>query len=324
LSEPAEVHKAGRGRPSWPSPAIAVLAGTAVAALVWIAVPRAPETAADGQRVPVSTAPQAAPGLRWADLRAEHARVLAPLRDAWDSLEREQQDKWVELAALFPRLAADERALVQQRMGEWARMSADDRRRARLQFRQASTLTPEQRLERWQAYQNLPPEQRQALLEQAVRDAPKPAVRTRPVAVPSKSTVVEAPPASPQRPVTQALVQAAPGATTKPLLRGDEPPLHQQTGLPKLAATPEFVDRSTLLPRRGAQAAHMRDPWAAVAIVPGATAEPSHATESATAAGGDAAAPSSASGATSPAPTADAAPAVAPAAGPPPHAPTPP
>jgi len=33
------------------------------------------------------------------------------------------------------------------------------------------------------------------------------------------------------------------------------PPAHQQTGLPKIAATPEFVDRTTLLPQRGAQGA---------------------------------------------------------------------
>jgi hypothetical protein len=34
-----------------------------------------------------------------------------------------------------------------------------------------------------------------------------------------------------------------------------QPPAHQQTGLPKIAATPGFVDPVTLLPRRGPQGA---------------------------------------------------------------------
>jgi hypothetical protein len=36
--------------------------------------------------------------------------------------------------------------------------------------------------------------------------------------------------------------------------------MHHQAGLPKVAATPAFVDSATLLPRRGAQAAPVRTP----------------------------------------------------------------
>jgi hypothetical protein len=36
--------------------------------------------------------------------------------------------------------------------------------------------------------------------------------------------------------------------------------LHQQVGLPKVAATPGFVDAETLLPQRGAQGAAARSP----------------------------------------------------------------
>ena len=58
--------------------------------------------------------------------------------------------------------------------------------------------------------------------------------------------------AQPPRPVAPTLVQAAPGATTTLITRRPSPPPHQQTGMPKIAATPEFVNQSTLLPRRGA------------------------------------------------------------------------
>jgi hypothetical protein len=36
------------------------------------------------------------------------------------------------------------------------------------------------------------------------------------------------------------------------------PPVHTQAGLPKLAATPNFVDPATLLPKRGPQGAASR------------------------------------------------------------------
>ena len=52
--------------------------------------------------------------------------------------------------------------------------------------------------------------------------------------------------------------QAKPGATTTAMTSRPQPPAHQQPGLPKIAATPGFVDPSTLLPRRGPQGAAVR------------------------------------------------------------------
>src|SRR4029453_3048865 len=46
--------------------------------------------------------------------------------------------------------------------------------------------------------------------------------------------------------------------STTLMSRRPTPPAHQQTGLPKIAATPGFVDRSTLLPQRGPQGAAAR------------------------------------------------------------------
>jgi hypothetical protein len=54
------------------------------------------------------------------------------------------------------------------------------------------------------------------------------------------------------------VIQAAPGATTTLVTRRPTPPAHQQAGLPKIAATPEFVNKSTLLPQRGPQGAAVR------------------------------------------------------------------
>lgn len=208
--------------------------------------------------VPVSA------GVAWSELRPDQAHALAPLSGIWASLDPEQQRKWLELGARYPRLSAADQQLLHDRMREWAAMSPQERQRARIQFHQASQLSAEERLQRWQAYQALTPEERQRLASPPdARGAAAPS-RSGPAAG-TKSTVVAPPPAVPPRPVAPATVQAAPGATTRPLTRADEPPLHQQPGLPKLPATPDFVDRSTLLPRRGAQAAPVRDPAAPAA-----------------------------------------------------------
>jgi hypothetical protein len=76
----------------------------------------------------------------------------------------------------------------------------------------------------------------------------------------SKRNIVANPslPAAPVKPVAPTVVQAAPGATTTLVTRQPAPPSHQQAGMPKIAATPGFVDRNTLLPQRGAQSAGVR------------------------------------------------------------------
>lgn len=240
--------------------------GGTASARSWLAVPltvlgvlatlpvQAQRPVAVPQFVPVSA------GVPFSDLPPEQVRALAPLAGVWSSLDGEQQRKWIELGARSSSMSAGEQRLLHERMREWAAMSPQDRQRARVQFQQASQLSPQERLERWQAYQSLPPEQRLRIVPApdgaAGRTAPLPPKST------AKSTLV-APPAAPAvRPGPRAAVQAVPGATTRPLTRTDDPPLHQQTGLPKLVATPDFVDRSTLLPKRGAQAAPVREPTA--------------------------------------------------------------
>ena len=72
----------------------------------------------------------------------------------------------------------------------------------------------------------------------------------------------------PPKQVAPTLVQAGPGATTTPITRRPMPPAHQQSGMPKIAATPEFVNRSTLLPKRGPQAAAVTPASAVAPVAP--------------------------------------------------------
>ena len=208
-------------------------------------------------------------GVLWQDLGASHRAALKPLEKDWHSIGPEQKQKWVELVARFPALTPDERSRVQARMTEWAQLSPRERGQARINFQEAKQVSPQDRQAQWDAYQALPAEQKRQL---AARAAPMPKESARPtnlgVSRPAsassfvdetpaaKSNIVPNPAhAQPPRQVAPTVVQAAPGATTTLITKRPVPPSHQQTGLPKIAATPEFVDRATLLPQRGPQGA---------------------------------------------------------------------
>ena len=202
-----------------------------------------------------------ADGPAWASLSAQQRSVLAPLQRDWHSIGAPRKAKWLEVAARFPAMPAEERERVQERMADWARMTPAERGRARLNFQESKQFTREQKQERWEAYQALPDAQRQALAE-----------RAKPAADPRKATADAAPLAASTprktaeqartgasaplvKPVAPTIVQAKPGATTTLMTRPAAPPAHQQPGQPKIAANPEQVNRQTLLPQLGPQAA---------------------------------------------------------------------
>jgi hypothetical protein len=202
----------------------------------------------------------------WARLNPQQRSVLAPLERDWSQVTPAQQQKWVEVANRYNTLPPDEKARVQQRMGEWSKLSPQDRARARLNFQEARQLGREERQQQWDAYRALPPEQRRELAERALPadNAPKRALRSPTDDTAGvKSNVVRSPLAPPARPVGPTVVQRGSGATTNLVSKPAAPPLHQQAGLPKVAATPGFVDSATLLPQRGAQGAAVRAPGAA-------------------------------------------------------------
>src|SRR5262249_29362160 len=154
---------------------------------------------------------------------------------------------------------------------------------ARLRFEEARQVPATDRSARWQEYQALPPEERERFAARAARAASSPAgadgaarkppsrdskeakanLVPNPALAPAARTA--APPQAPE-PVGPARGAAAPGATTTRLPRQPTPPPHQQSGMPKIAATPEFVHRSTLLPKRGPQAAAVASSPAAPAV----------------------------------------------------------
>ncbi len=227
---------------------------------------------------PVPVPAQGEEGVRWQSLTKAQREILAPLEGEWPSIDSLRKQKWIAIAGRFQTLGPAEQARITARMSEWARLTPAERGQARLRFEEARTVPAPDRSARWEAYQALPPDARQRLAERAsastataAPEAPRREAARRDASPgraasslrdardgrEAKANVIPNP-ASVQpglRQVAPGMVQAAPGATTMPMTRRPTPPPHQQTGMPKIAATPEFVNRSTLLPKRGPQAA---------------------------------------------------------------------
>ena len=210
-------------------------------------------------------------GVRWQRLKPTQREALKPLQQEWPQIDAARKQKWIELADRLPSMPSEERARVQERMADWAELTPTERGQARLRYQEARQLPPGDRRSRWEAYQALTPQQKKELAARAAADrAPKGGTsdprglagarfERRKEAAESKSNIVGNPSYAPAlRAVGPTTVQAAPGATTTFITRRPAPPPHQHTGLPKVAATPEFVDRSTLLPQRGPQGAAVR------------------------------------------------------------------
>jgi hypothetical protein len=205
-------------------------------------------------------------GPAWASLNAAQQQALAPLQRDWAGLDANRKQKWLVVATRFPSLPPAERVRVQQRMTEWTRLSQPERDKARLGFTETRKVTPEERQAKWQAYQALPEAERQSLAAKSQPNgkSTSPQVtkstainpgQVAPVGAMTKRNLVQAPPTDQVKPVAPLVVQANPGATTSNISARPQRPSHNQAGLPKIAATPGYVDAATLLPKRGAQGA---------------------------------------------------------------------
>lgn len=206
--------------------------------------------------------PQTGPA--WSELSASERQALQPLQSQWSSIDNTRKQKWRDVAARYPGLPAVQQTRLHERMVEWATLTPVQRNTARIGFEELRKLPATERQTRWDAYQNLPADQRQALSTQAsnrpaAASAPQAAaVRKTPAmdSLQAKSNIVTIPqPTARPQSVAPGTVQAGVGASTRPISKPPTPPRHQQAGLPKIAATPEFIQNETLLPQRGPQGA---------------------------------------------------------------------
>lgn len=211
---------------------------------------------------PAAVSATVAQELRWRDLTPLQQVSLKSLEQDWAGMDVPRRQKWVQVADRLPRMLPAEQARVQARMVDWAKLTPQQRGQTRLNFQEAKQLPRQDRQARWDAYQSLSQEQKRELAARAVPSSVassasirKPAATGRDISQ-VKSNIVPNPVfANRPNAISPTVVRASPGATTTIISKPPTPPSHQQTGMPKIAATPAFVDKATLLPLRGPQGA---------------------------------------------------------------------
>ncbi|MFO1339306.1 MAG: DUF3106 domain-containing protein [Burkholderiaceae bacterium] len=208
---------------------------------------------------------QPAAGPAWNELSPAQRTALAPLQGEWPRIDRDRKQKWLEVASRFGSMPPEQQARVRERMSNWAKLSPEQRGEARVNFQQSKQVSPADRQARWEAYQALPPERRAELAERAkpasvAPQGPARALRQAPLSAQAPKSNLVAPATAAPRPIGPTVVQGGAGATTTLVSRTPTPPVHQQPGQPKIVANPKLVDRATLLPKAGPQAAGARPP----------------------------------------------------------------
>ena len=99
----------------------------------------------------------------WTALTPEQQTALAPLAAQWPGMSPEQQSHWLALAQSYRSMSADAQASLQSRMREWAALTPQQRAQARQSFDEARSVPADEKKLRWEAYQHLPPQERERL-----------------------------------------------------------------------------------------------------------------------------------------------------------------
>lgn len=133
----------------------------------------------------LSSAATPAPAPTWAQLDADKKQILAPLEQEWDRMTSDRRKKWSGIAKRYPKMKPAEQERVQQRMIDWVRLSPQQRREARENYRKLGKLNADKKADlaqRWAEYQALPEAERNSLV--APPQNPEPKRRSRSVATP--------------------------------------------------------------------------------------------------------------------------------------------
>lgn len=118
----------------------------------------------------LAASPTSAPPA-WSTLSPSQQAALQPLAPIWSQINGNRKRKWIALSANFGSLSANDQATLHGRMAHWASLSNAERNQARLNFAETRSLSSDEKKAQWQAYQALPPNQKQQLAQQAAKGA---------------------------------------------------------------------------------------------------------------------------------------------------------
>ena len=106
-------------------------------------------------------------GPAWSQLNADQREALAPLAGDWDKFDDARKRKWLDIAVRYKDLSPEGQQRMHERMPDLAKLTPEQRARARENFKRAYALPPDQRRALTQQFQELPEEKKRELAEQS-------------------------------------------------------------------------------------------------------------------------------------------------------------
>ena len=217
---------------------VAVLTGMMVllATPVWAQTPTVQDkprtTTTNSVSVFGNAIPSAFSSTDWSALTPEQQHALKPLSATWNHLSTLQKRKWLSLGTNFSNMALADQNKLHGRMAQWAALSPRQREQARLNFAEAKKMMPpQQKNEKWIAYQALSPEDKKKLAKSAQSKPPHTALAAQPSApdklshLPSRKMikppvlpVVRPQPPTPARLAASVAASAVPAPLSPPVL----------------------------------------------------------------------------------------------------------
>lgn len=101
----------------------------------------------------------------WTELTPPQQNALAPFAEEWNTWPASEKRSWITLADRLPAMPPDKQEKARQRIAEWAKLSPDERRIARTNYRLAKERPAETRAHEWLRYRSMTQEQRSVLRE---------------------------------------------------------------------------------------------------------------------------------------------------------------
>jgi Protein of unknown function (DUF3106) len=166
----------------------------------------------------VASAPEATGPLSWARLSADQHEALAPLAHDWDTFDNDRKRRWIKIASRYKKMSTDSQKRLHGRMQEWLNMTPEQRRTARENYQLSKQVPVQQRENAWNAYQQLPDEQKKTLAAAEKRNRRPTVVTAPPTGTPElknlnhalhAETLAEELPGGAPKPASQAASQSA-------------------------------------------------------------------------------------------------------------------
>ncbi|SMC51616.1 DUF3106 domain-containing protein [Polynucleobacter kasalickyi] len=120
------------------------------------------------QSLPLIGGSSIAKASNWTDLSTVQKEILSSLEEDWPNLTVDQRVKWIQLANRYDNLTNTEKERLKSRMADWSKLPINEKRIARANYLNSLAISNDQKLEAWEAYQQLSAEEKKELAEHAL------------------------------------------------------------------------------------------------------------------------------------------------------------